>query len=205
MDGMDILVTGFEPFGQDSSNASEQVLARLPQQVAGHRLSTAVLPVSFSRAGNELAKAVRLHQPDALICLGEAGGRDKITPELRGYNRDEARIADNDGYRPQGQQIVEGGAAAVRCSLEPEPMVQALVDAGFPAELSKDPGRFLCNHVAYLAYHRPLPALFIHVPAVRAAGVVATVGAETDHGAPLAHGWDLPALGKAIEVCLGTL
>ncbi|MCW4466714.1 pyroglutamyl-peptidase I [Glutamicibacter sp. MNS18] len=202
---MHILVTGFEPFGQDSINASAQVLERLPSRLAGHRISTAILPVSFSRTGPALEAALVQHRPDALICLGEAGGRTRITPELWAYNLDKARIADNDGQRPDSTPIATDGPERVRATLDPEPMLQALHEIGLPAALSRDPGRFLCNHTAYRAYRSAVPALFIHLPAVRDAGQMALVGAETDQAAPVATSLDFTRLSQGIEVCLGTL
>lgn len=202
---MHILVTGFEPFGQEQINASGQLLERLSPRYSGHRVSTALLPVSFRTAGSALAAALSVHQPDVLICLGEAGGRNNITPELWGYNQDAARIADNDGFRPDSAPIVLDGPDRIRATLEPEPMVQALQQANFPAELSHDPGRFLCNHVAYRAYSSSVPALFIHVPAVRDAGGQASVGIETDDTGPVVTNLTFSELTQGIEVCLNTL
>ena len=38
--------------------------------------------------------------------LGEAGGRDTVTPEIRAVNCREARIPDNEGNRPTGGKIL---------------------------------------------------------------------------------------------------
>lgn len=202
---MHILVTGFEPFGRDTINASAEILALLPATLGEHRITTRVLPVSFARAGTELVRAIDEQRPDALICLGEAGGRSKLTAELWGYNEDDARIADNDGLRPTATPIDPAGEPRVPATIDPDGMLRALGKAGIPAELSRDPGRFLCNHVAFMAYRSPVPALFIHVPAVRRQGQRATVGAETDGRAPIATTLDFASLARAIKVCLNTL
>lgn len=207
MGGMRLLVTGFEPFGSDHFNASGQVLALLPSRVGQHTLATALLPVSFARSGPALQHLVAEHRPQALICLGEAGGRSRITPERWGVNEDDARIPDNDGAQPRSRPIT-AGPPRVASTLDPELLTAALNAAGFGARVSQDAGRFVCNHVAYLAYRMPLPALFIHVPALRPAGQTATVGAETDAGTGNNHAAgprDLNELARALEVALGTL
>lgn len=204
---MHILATGFEPFGNDDFNASGAVLSALPSSISGRRLTTAILPVSFSRSGQTLSALLAEHRPDALLCLGEAGGRAAITPEARAVNQDHARIPDNDGLRPRAAPIVPDGPQALAPGLDPWRIAELLAAAGFAALVSQGAGRFVCNHVAYLAYAQPVPALFIHVPALRPGGAQPGVGRETDpHTAaqPLA-GWDLARLGAAIELALAGL
>lgn len=172
---MRILVTGFEPFGADTSNASEQTLKLLPQTVGGHRIHTGVLPVSFKRSAQVLDELIAMHVPDVLVLLGEAGGRREINLERFAVNQMSARIADNDGAQPDGERIEPAGPARRTATLS------------VPSELSfsEDAGRFVCNKIAYHAYGLALPAQFIHVPAVRPNQQRALVGAETDAGAPV--------------------
>ena len=80
--------------------------------------------------------------------------------------------------------------------------MQALLDSGYPAQLSEDAGRFVCNHVAYLAYSQPVPALFIHVPALRPEGQEATVGAETDAAIKKPTSGDLSTLSQALGTAI---
>jgi len=177
---MHLLVTGFEPFGSDQYNASGEAIRLLPEHLDGHRISTAILPVSFRRSGEVLAALLQEHQPDALVCVGEAGGRDEISIEVRGANEDNARIADNDGAQPARQAIIQGGDFFRSATVDPQAVLRALHQHGHAAYLSEDAGRFVCNHIAYLAYGQEVPALFIHVPALRPEGQTASVGAETD-------------------------
>lgn len=199
---MRVLVTGFEPFGTDTINASEQVLSRLPARLGGKQISTVTLPVSFTRAPDELAAAVAIHTPQLLICLGEAGGRTGITPEALGRNWDQARIADNDGNQPTGS-ILDTGPTLLNATIDPQRVLAALAD--FPAAISTDAGGFLCNHLAYRAYSGPVPAIFIHLPAVRPAHQVATVGAETDAVAPVTSSLSISDLSRAITAVLAAL
>ena len=185
---MRILVTGFEPFGSDQENASAEAVARLTPESAGSGVEviTTILPVSFARSGPALEAAVAHARPGAVLAVGEAGGRDAITPELWGVNCDHARIADNDGAEPRNQRI-DDGPDRRPSGLTPESLVAAVQGAGLPARLSDDAGRFVCNHIAYLVAelsgpNGPIPGGFVHVPAVRRSGRP-TVGAETDAGA----------------------
>ncbi|UTT39830.1 pyroglutamyl-peptidase I [Glutamicibacter mishrai] len=207
---MHLLVTGFEPFGNDQFNASGESVRLVPDKDDGHQITKAILPVSFQRSGQVLAALLQEHQPDALICVGEAGGREEISLEAQGANEDDARIPDNDGAQPVKQSIVRGGEAYRPATLDPEMILQALHQAGHGAYLSEDAGRFVCNHIAYLAYGQNVPALFIHVPALRPAGQKATVGAETDKGEAAIRvqsrtGYTLPELVEALTVVLASL
>ena len=44
-----VLVTGFERFGEHSSNPTEEAVRELPGVIAGAEVVTAVLPVEFGR------------------------------------------------------------------------------------------------------------------------------------------------------------
>lgn len=198
---MHILVTGFEPFGSDTINASSEVVARLPDSIGPHRISTAILPVAFTTSGPALEQLVAAHRPDVLICLGEAGSRDAITPEVRGVNIDDARIPDNEGAQPRNTPIDPSAPEARPATIDPASVVQSLIREGFNARLSQDAGKFVCNHVAFIAYGGSVPALFIHVPAVRPEGQRALVGGETD-GSTTASTWTFERLAEALQLVL---
>ena len=68
MAGRRIIVTGFEPFGGASVNTSWEAVRTLD------RVEKALLPVSFARAG-EAIRRIAASAPDAVVCVGEAGGR----------------------------------------------------------------------------------------------------------------------------------
>ncbi|WP_404288451.1 pyroglutamyl-peptidase I [Glutamicibacter arilaitensis] len=167
---MRILVTGFEPFGTDTHNASAEIVRRLPATLGEHQIVTGILPVSFSRAFPALSVLLSAHRPEAVVLLGEAGGRTGINLERWAVNENNARIADNDGCQPAGERIASNGALRREATLE------------VPSQLSisEDAGRFVCNHIAYHAYGLGIPAQFIHVPALRPGNARALVGAETD-------------------------
>lgn len=199
---MRVLVSGFEPFGGDVANASGDAVRALAEGWADPSLElhTVVLPVTFEGAPRALADAIRHTRPDAVLCVGEAGGRSVVTPERWAVNERDARIPDNDGRQPSGP--IDDGPRALASRVDVDALVAAMRAAGVPAEPSEDAGRFVCNAIfraALTAFDGP--AGFIHVPAVRSEGV-ALVGAETDSqpvGAALTVADLVSALTAAVE------
>ena len=161
---MRLIVTGFEPFGGAAVNASWEAVRRL-EGVEKH-----LLPVSFSRAGAEI-RALVATGPDAVLCVGEAGGRSAISVERVALNLMDARIPDNDGAQPVDAPISPGGPAACLATLPTRAIAARLTAAGIPAELSYTAGTYVCNSAFYALMDavaqsgRAIPAGFIHVPA----------------------------------------
>lgn len=165
-----VLLTGFEPFGGDAANPAADAVGQLARTWNGpERLVTAVLPVAFAEAGAELERLVDRFEPEVVVSIGLAGGRDRVTPERVAINVADARIADNAGARPIDEPVVPGGPAAYFSGLPVKRIVDALDADGVPAAVSNSAGTFVCNHVFYLGAHlaagRPgLRAGFVHVP-----------------------------------------
>ena len=195
-----VLVTGFERFGEHSSNPTEEAVRELPGVIAGAEVVTAVLPVEFGRCADVALGLVRGHSPDAVVLTGLAAGRRAVTPERVAINvRDIAGegVADNTGASPRDQPVVESGPDGLFATLPNREIVERLLAAGIPAELSASAGTFICNETMYAVLHslRPLGAGapragFIHVPAddvlplaelVRALAVVVETVVEALH------------------------
>ena len=157
-------MTGFEPFGGAAINASWEAVRRL------EGVEKRLLPVSFARACAEI-RALVASGPDAVVCVGEAGGRSAISVERVAVNLMDARIPDNDGARPVDAPISPDGPAAYLATLPTRAVAARLAAAGIPAELSYTAGTYVCNSVFYALMDavaqsgRPIPAGFIHVPA----------------------------------------
>ena len=168
---MKFLVTGFEPFGTSTINPSAQVVQALAgRQFNGFVVETAVLPVHRHLGPQTLLDLVPQHQPDAVICLGEAGGRTAVSIERVAINLLDFGIADNNGLVVQDEPIVPDGPAAYFATLPVRSLQQAVLAAGIPAELSLSAGAFLCNQVMYELLHflarqqLAVPAGFVHLP-----------------------------------------
>ena len=78
---MKILVTGFDPFGGETVNPAYEAVKLLPDTIAGAQIIKLQVPTRFALSGTVLEAAVNEHRPDAVICVGQAGGRSAITPE----------------------------------------------------------------------------------------------------------------------------
>ena len=165
-----ILVTGFEPFGGERTNPSWEVASTLPATIAGHAVVCERIPVSFSRGPAAVLAAIKRENPAIVLCLGQAGGRAKVTPEFVGINYADARIPDNDGARPQGTRLLEGAPDAHFSTLPVHAMAQAMADAGVPAAVSYTAGAYVCNAVLFSTLHAlaksrsTVRAGFVHVP-----------------------------------------
>jgi len=163
------LVTGFDPFGGESENPSQQIARALHGEViAAHRIVGAILPTQFGAAPAVLEKLIARHRPALVLALGQAGGRDGISLERVAVNLIDARIPDNAGAQPVDVYIVDNAANAYFSTLPVKAMLQRLRAAGVPAALSQTAGAFVCNQVFYALMHalrrRRARGGFVHVP-----------------------------------------
>lgn len=166
----DILITAFEPFGGDEINPTELILHGLPDGINGVRLSKLLLPVEFAAAGDIAVRTMLGLKPGAVIMLGQAGGRDSVTPERVAINVMDARIPDNAGFMPQDEPVVPGGPAAYFSALPIKSIVQSISALGIPAGVSNTAGTYVCNALMYRVLHAislkglKTKAGFIHFP-----------------------------------------
>ncbi|EKO3911644.1 pyroglutamyl-peptidase I [Vibrio metschnikovii] len=166
-----VLLTGFEPFGEDSLNPSQALLnAKEQLHVTGVEVIGCVLPVVRYQAAEVAINAIKTHQPDLVLMFGQASGRGAITPERVAINLDDYRIADNAGHQPIDEAIITDGPAAYFTTLPVKAMVEDLQQAGIAAEVSYSAGTFVCNHLFYAVQHylsqHDIPSGFIHIPAL---------------------------------------
>lgn len=150
---MTILLTAFDPFGGEAVNASQEALEALPDSVAGMMIEKRILPTVFRASGELAIRTAEDIRPDAILALGQAGGRRALTPERIAVNLMDARIPDNDGFQPTDQPVVPGGPAAYFSTLPVKEMVRAITEAGVPAQVSNSAGTFVCNSLMYALLH----------------------------------------------------
>ena len=167
---MKVLVTGFEPFGADSINASWEAVRRLPKRTAGIDIVAKCVPVVFGDAARIVEELIEREQPDAVLCTGVAAGRAQVTPEYVAINHRHARIADNEGFQPYDEPVVAGAPDAYFAAAPVYAMVKACCEQGIPAAVSYSAGTYCCNDLFYSVRHfaqRRYPGMlvdFIHVP-----------------------------------------
>lgn len=167
---MKILVTGFDPFGGEAVNPAYEAVKLLPDNIAGAEIVKLEIPTEFKRSMEFLEEAISREMPDAVISVGQAGGRAEITPERVAINLADARIPDNAGNQPEDEALIADGPAAYFTTLPLKKMVKSVQDRGISCRISYSAGTYVCNSVMYRVLHLAevsgmgFCAGFIHVP-----------------------------------------
>ena len=163
-----LLITGFEPFDNETINPSWDAVTRLPDEIGGYRLTKLLIPVLFRQSAEQVIDTANKLQPDVILCIGQAGGRSSITPEMLGINLRHATIPDNNGYQPIDEPIVVGGENAHFTTLPVRKIAESIKANGLPSQVSYSAGAYVCNEVIYtlLDYYKNTETRvgFIHVP-----------------------------------------
>lgn len=150
---MKLLITGFDPFGGESVNPAFEAIKALPDVVNNWQVIKQEIPTVFDKSLEVLAESIETHNPDVIICVGQAGGRFGLSLEKVGINLNEARIPDNEGNQPLGTPVYADGETAYFSSLPLKGMLKTLHEKNIPAEISYTAGTYVCNHVLYGLMH----------------------------------------------------
>ena len=196
-----LLLTGFEPFLTFTVNPTMKIVEELDGMTIGeYEVTSRILSVDFAQSGAQLIHYLEEIKPDAVISLGLAGGRYKITPERIAINVKDG-AADNQGHIPLDETIQLEGDPGYFSTLPIRLMVDELTKQGLPAAISNTAGTYLCNNIMYEALHYAkmnslkIPCGFIHIPA--------------SHELAIQHGkipsWSHADLKRGVEVCIGAL
>jgi pyroglutamyl-peptidase len=172
-----LLLTGFEPFLEFPINPTADIAKDLNgEQINDYEIIGDILTVDFHQSGIEMMDKIKEHNPDIVVAIGLAGGRNCVTPERVAINCNDGP-KDNRGYEPKGERIFSEGPDAYFSTLPIYEMVQSMKEAGLPAKISNTAGTYLCNNVMYHALHYfseqqlDRKAGFIHIPASHALAV----------------------------------
>ena len=167
---MRALITGFDKFGGESINPSSLCVNSLPDNIDNIEIKKITLPTIFKDSSHVLEENIASFSPNIVICVGQAGGRSKITPERIAINIDDARIPDNIGNSPIDETIRKDGENAYFSTLPIKAIVDELNKNSIPSAISNTAGTFVCNHVMYEALYitskkyQNIKAGFIHIP-----------------------------------------
>ena len=163
-----MLITGFEPFGGETTNPSWDALALLSDVVGDFQLTKLEIPVVFGVAADTVIKRAEEIGADVILCIGQAGGRDAVTPEMIGINLRYATIPDNLGNEPRDEKILNLGENAYFTTLPVRKIADAICEKKIPSKVSYSAGAYVCNDVIYslLAHfdNTKTRVGFIHVP-----------------------------------------
>ncbi len=160
-----LLITGFEPFGGDNVNPSWEAVKALPGQIGDFILQKMQIPVEFGKASCLIWEAAQTFQPQVILCVGQAGGRCAITPEMVGINLRNG--TDNVGVSYLDSPIGDGPTAYFS-TLPVRAMADAVQKADIPAAVSFTAGSYVCNDTLYSLLHlcagTDIRVGFIHIP-----------------------------------------
>lgn len=145
-----VLLTGFEPFGGERVNPSWEAVKQLHGEVIDDvTLVAEQIPTVFGKSVAVMEQLIQQHNPDIVICVGQAGGRLHITPERVAINIDDARIPDNQGNQPIDEPIADKGPVAYWSTIPIKRIVENMKESNIPASVSHTAGTFVCNHIFY--------------------------------------------------------
>ncbi len=166
---MRLLLTGFEPFGGESVNPSQEVVRAIEAAPPdGVEVTPLILPVRGGVGLEVLAPAFDEGDFDAWLGLGQAGARVALSVERVGINVLVERDGEDGDAREQ--PIVPGGPGGYFSQLPVHDLARHISAAGAPAVVSNSAGTYICNEVTYAMQHhlaqRDLhrPSGFIHLP-----------------------------------------
>ena len=164
-----ILVTGFDPFGENEKNLSWEAVSRLPDMIGGCMICRLQIPTVFGKGALAAMRCAEEISADAILCVGQAGGRKSVTPEVIGVNIRDASIPDNAGWQPSGEPVVPGAGDGYFSTLPVRRIRDSILARDIPCELSYTAGTFVCNDVLFTLLNRyrgtGTAVGFIHVPA----------------------------------------
>ena len=175
-----LLVTGFEPFGGETVNASWEAASALDGWRSGDLVASALmLPVAYDACVAKFKEAFRRLKPDAVLLTGQAARRAAVSVERHAHNRASAALADNCGVVRGGFSsplVGRGGRegespASVETTANVAAIARTIRAAGIPARVSTDAGDYVCNHLYYGALKHIVGAspatlaVFLHLPA----------------------------------------
>ena len=165
-----VLVTGFGPFPGVPHNASAELVNGLARsaKVPGVQHFTEIIPTVWAGARAAMRGAAGRVKPHAILHFGVSKRCTGFEIETRAVNMSGPKADDAGQVRP-GTALQLSGKPVLRATLPPFELLRALRLEGFPAQLSGNAGRYLCNALFYWSLadageDGPLVS-FIHIPA----------------------------------------
>ena len=167
----DILITGYEPFGGDTTNPSLELAQALNGcRYKDYTFQFAKIPVNRHECISTMEKAINCFDPEIVICTGLAYGRASISIERVAINVADFPWPDSAGYLALNETIDAEGPAAYFSTLPIRNIMQSLHAEGVPAYISNSAGTYCCNLLMYgtlnyiAKHHLNIKAGMMHVP-----------------------------------------
>jgi len=148
---MRILIYGFGVYRSFKENVTEKIIHRLPRR---RQLRKIIFPVRFHR--RQFIDAVRKHDPEVILGLGQCSRGRRLRIELRAVNK--RRNDKGEKAKP----IIRGGPRQLPTHLK--------LQIGSVARFSRNAGDYVCNYSMYVILdylkrrREPVRFGFIHLP-----------------------------------------
>jgi pyroglutamyl-peptidase len=171
---MRVALAGFGPFPGVPFNPSAVLVGELARRrrpaLADIICSTHVFATSYAAVDRDLPKLFA-NRPDLVLIFGVAGRRRYLSVETRARNALSVLYPDASGHRPARGTIERGQTGALRGAAPFMRLLGAVRPSGFPARISRDAGRYLCNYAYWRALERarktPTLVQFVHIPLIK--------------------------------------
>ena len=171
---MRVVLAGFGPFPGVPFNPSAILVRALARRrrpaLADVVISTHVFATRYAAVDRDVAK-LAAQKPDVILIFGVARRRRYLSIETRARNALSVLYPDASGHRPARAMIAPREPRALRGTAPFRRMLGAVRTSDFPARLSRDAGRYLCNYAYWRALEgaRETSTLvqFIHIPLIR--------------------------------------
>jgi pyroglutamyl-peptidase len=140
--------------------------------LAGVTRTAHVFATAYAAVDREMPKLFAA-KPDVVLIFGLAGRRRMLCVETRARNAVSVLFPDATGHRPHKGVIDPGATPSRRGNAPFAELLRAVRATRFPARLSRDAGRYLCNYAYWQALRRARGkhslVTFVHIPLVRLA------------------------------------
>jgi len=175
-----ILATGFGPFPGAPENPSGELIKHLlieslELDLGGARMVFGTLPASWRELDDGWRALLSRSRPDMALHLGYSPHSPGFELEASSHNRAGGK-PDGRGDGGPGGAIEKDGEDRLDSPFDLPRLAEALRTNGHKAEISQDCGDYLCNYLYYRSLSRPLPALFVHIPAINIDGRIIPPG-----------------------------
>lgn len=177
-----VLISAFEPFGGLKQNSSLLVQHDLKLIYENIEISKVILPVLYKTAFEKLLLKIEKEKPDIVLCMGQAGGRQKLTVERIAVNINNGKIADNEGTLKTDEIIMNSAPNAYFTNLPYRTMIDAGNDK---VVISYSAGTYICNDIFYrlMNYIKTtdldIKGGFLHLPYTEHFGKMPYIDLET--------------------------
>lgn len=164
-----ILLTGFEPFGEvRTANPSWEGVRLLDgKEFHEYRLVSKQMRVVWGEPIKQLQEWIDEEHPVAIFSFGQGARGHFAIESLASNNR--GTLRDNHFQFPSASKIAVTGPDSYAASIDSKILLESLKKKGYPARISRQAGRYLCEECLYSleqlrAEKKVLHVMFCHVP-----------------------------------------